>query len=64
MSDGLFLRKCREVAENYRDIKFTEMYLDTVCLNVSPAAARGEPGPDIGPKHNTSLASGWSKTGL
>lgn len=39
MSDGLFLRKCREVAENYRDIKFTEMYLDTVCLNVSPATA-------------------------
>lgn len=35
MSDGLFLRKCREVAENYKDIKFTEMYLDTVCLNVS-----------------------------
>lgn len=34
MSDGLFLRKCREVAENYKDIKFTEMYLDTVCLNV------------------------------
>lgn len=35
MSDGLFLRKCREVAEDYKDIKFTEMYLDTVCLNVS-----------------------------
>lgn len=35
MSDGLFLRKCREVAEGYKDIKFTEMYLDTVCLNVS-----------------------------
>ncbi|XP_018619432.1 isocitrate dehydrogenase [NAD] subunit alpha, mitochondrial [Scleropages formosus] len=34
MSDGLFLRKCREVAENYKDIKFTEMYLDTVCLNM------------------------------
>jgi len=34
MSDGLFLRKCREVAEKYRDIKFTEMYLDTVCLNM------------------------------
>lgn len=34
MSDGLFLRKCREVAENFKDIKFTEMYLDTVCLNV------------------------------
>uniref|UniRef100_A0A4W3HZH0 Isocitrate dehydrogenase [NAD] subunit, mitochondrial n=1 Tax=Callorhinchus milii TaxID=7868 RepID=A0A4W3HZH0_CALMI len=34
MSDGLFLRKCREVAENYKDIKFTEVYLDTVCLNM------------------------------
>jgi len=34
MSDGLFLRKCREVAETYKDIKFTEMYLDTVCLNM------------------------------
>uniref|UniRef100_A0A665WXM7 Isocitrate dehydrogenase [NAD] subunit alpha, mitochondrial n=1 Tax=Echeneis naucrates TaxID=173247 RepID=A0A665WXM7_ECHNA len=37
MSDGLFLRKCREVAETYKDIKFTEMYLDTVCLNVTDA---------------------------
>lgn len=35
MSDGLFLRCCREVAEKHRDIKFREMYLDTVCLNVS-----------------------------
>nr|XP_025037399.1 isocitrate dehydrogenase [NAD] subunit alpha, mitochondrial isoform X1 [Pelodiscus sinensis] len=34
MSDGLFLRKCREAAENYKDIKFNEMYLDTVCLNM------------------------------
>ncbi|XP_048473156.1 isocitrate dehydrogenase [NAD] subunit alpha, mitochondrial [Rhincodon typus] len=34
MSDGLFLRKCREAAENAKDIKFTEMYLDTVCLNM------------------------------
>ncbi|GCB67807.1 hypothetical protein scyTo_0010306, partial [Scyliorhinus torazame] len=34
MSDGLFLRKCREAAENCKDIKFTEMYLDTVCLNM------------------------------
>ncbi|XP_068131908.1 isocitrate dehydrogenase [NAD] subunit alpha, mitochondrial [Hyperolius riggenbachi] len=34
MSDGLFLKKCREVAENYKDIKFNEMYLDTVCLNM------------------------------
>lgn len=34
MSDGLFLRKCREVAENCHDVKFNEMYLDTVCLNM------------------------------
>ncbi|XP_024610073.1 isocitrate dehydrogenase [NAD] subunit alpha, mitochondrial [Neophocaena asiaeorientalis asiaeorientalis] len=34
MSDGLFLKKCREVAENCKDIKFNEMYLDTVCLNM------------------------------
>ncbi|XP_051690610.1 isocitrate dehydrogenase [NAD] subunit alpha, mitochondrial isoform X3 [Oryctolagus cuniculus] len=34
MSDGLFLQKCREVAENCKDIKFNEMYLDTVCLNM------------------------------
>ncbi|XP_070543438.1 isocitrate dehydrogenase [NAD] subunit alpha, mitochondrial-like [Ptychodera flava] len=34
MSDGLFLRCCRKVAEDYRDIKFDEMYLDTVCLNM------------------------------
>ena len=34
MSDGLFLKCCREVAENNKDIRFNEMYLDTVCLNV------------------------------
>ncbi|XP_064608414.1 isocitrate dehydrogenase [NAD] subunit alpha, mitochondrial-like [Liolophura sinensis] len=34
MSDGLFLRCCREVADKNRDIKFREMYLDTVCLNM------------------------------
>lgn len=34
MSDGLFLRCCREVAEKHRDVKFREMYLDTVCLNM------------------------------
>lgn len=39
MSDGLFLQKCREVAENCKDIKFNEMYLDTVCLNVSTHAS-------------------------
>lgn len=34
MSDGLFLRCCREVAEKYPAIKFEEKYLDTVCLNM------------------------------
>uniref|UniRef100_A0A2K5LBR0 Isocitrate dehydrogenase [NAD] subunit alpha, mitochondrial n=1 Tax=Cercocebus atys TaxID=9531 RepID=A0A2K5LBR0_CERAT len=34
MLDTLFLQKCREVAENCKDIKFNEMYLDTVCLNM------------------------------
>ncbi|KAF3854838.1 hypothetical protein F7725_022893 [Dissostichus mawsoni] len=44
MSDGLFLRKCREAAEKHKDVKFTEMYLDTVCLNVHGTA------PDIAGK--------------
>ena len=35
MSDGLFLQCCRETAEKHPDIKYKEMYLDTVCLNVS-----------------------------
>jgi len=34
MSDGLFLRMCREAAEKNPDIKFEEKYLDTVCLNM------------------------------
>jgi len=34
MSDGLFINSCRKAAENYPDIKFREMYLDTVCLNM------------------------------
>ncbi|XP_052795378.1 isocitrate dehydrogenase [NAD] subunit alpha, mitochondrial-like [Mya arenaria] len=34
MSDGLFLKCCRHVAEKNKDIKFKEMYLDTVCLNM------------------------------
>ncbi|GMT28361.1 hypothetical protein PFISCL1PPCAC_19658 [Pristionchus fissidentatus] len=34
MSDGLFLRMCREEAAKYPDIKFKEAYLDTVCLNM------------------------------
>lgn len=34
MSDGLFLRCCRDAAEAHPDIKFEEKYLDTVCLNM------------------------------
>ena len=34
MSDGLFLKCCREAAEKNRDIQFDEMYLDTLCLKV------------------------------
>lgn len=34
MSDGLFLKCCRQAAEQNRDIAFKEMYLDTVCLNM------------------------------
>jgi len=34
MSDGLFINSCREAAARYPDIKFKEMYLDTVCLNM------------------------------
>lgn len=35
MADGLFLKCCREEAEKHKQIKFSESYLDTVCLNVS-----------------------------
>jgi len=34
MSDGLFLKCCREEAEKHPGIKFEEKYLDTVCLNM------------------------------
>lgn len=34
MSDGLFLRCCRDNAQKFPNIKFEERYLDTVCLNM------------------------------
>ncbi|KAL3867338.1 hypothetical protein ACJMK2_044548 [Sinanodonta woodiana] len=34
MSDGLFLKCCRQIAEKNKDIQFREMYLDTLCLNM------------------------------
>ncbi|XP_015182992.1 PREDICTED: probable isocitrate dehydrogenase [NAD] subunit alpha, mitochondrial [Polistes dominula] len=34
MSDGLFLRCCRDAAQKFPEIKFEEKYLDTVCLNM------------------------------
>lgn len=34
MSDGLFLRCCREMAEKHPEVTFEEKYLDTVCLSM------------------------------
>merc|ERR1711887_187170 len=34
MSDGLFLKCCREAAEEHPEIKFDDSYLDTVCLRI------------------------------
>lgn len=34
MSDGLFLRCCREAARKFPSVKFEEKYLDTVCLTM------------------------------
>merc|ERR1719221_779629 len=34
MSDGLFMKCCRESAENFPEIQFEEKNLDTVCLNM------------------------------
>lgn len=34
LSDGLFLKCAREIAEQYPNIQFEEMYLDTVCLKM------------------------------
>ncbi|XP_075266271.1 putative isocitrate dehydrogenase [NAD] subunit alpha, mitochondrial [Convolutriloba macropyga] len=32
MSDGLFLECCRKMSEQYPEIEFGEMYLDTLCM--------------------------------
>ncbi|GAA5903104.1 hypothetical protein JCM6882_006968 [Rhodosporidiobolus microsporus] len=34
MSDGMFLRACREIAPEYPDVKYDEDLLDRVCLRV------------------------------
>merc|ERR1712142_624652 len=34
MSDGLFLKCCRNLAAEYPDVKFEEMFLDTCCLKM------------------------------
>lgn len=34
-ADGLFLSCCAEVASQYPDIEYRDMYLDTACLHVS-----------------------------
>ncbi|EDV96652.1 probable isocitrate dehydrogenase [NAD] subunit alpha, mitochondrial [Drosophila grimshawi] len=35
LSDGLFLRCVRSVAQHYPEIQFEEVYLDTVCLSMA-----------------------------
>lgn len=39
-ADGLFLSCCNELASNYPHIEYSDMYLDTACLNVSNLRAR------------------------
>jgi isocitrate dehydrogenase (NAD+) len=34
LSDGMFLRACREIAPEYPDVKYDEDLLDRVCLRV------------------------------
>lgn len=34
MSDGMFLRACRELAAEYPDVKYDEDLLDRVCLRI------------------------------
>lgn len=38
-ADGLFLSCCSEVASDYPNITYSDMYLDTACLNVSSVYA-------------------------
>lgn len=33
-TDGLFLKSCREVAEKYPGIEYTEMIIDNACMQV------------------------------
>ena len=33
-ADGLFLASCTQVASDYPHITYSDMYLDTACLNV------------------------------
>ena len=42
MSDGLFLRECAAVAEDYHDIEFDSMIIDNCCMQVSGERERGE----------------------
>lgn len=41
-ADGLFLSCCNELASNYPQIEYSDMYLDTACLNVSNLRACGQ----------------------
>jgi len=53
MSDGMFLRACRELAPEYPDVKYDEDLLDRVCLrivqNPGPYAERVMVMPNVRP---------------
>jgi isocitrate dehydrogenase (NAD+) len=34
LSDGLFLKSCRDVAAQYRDIQYNEMIVDNACMQL------------------------------
>lgn len=37
MGDGLFIKKCREVAVKYPTIKYSELNIDTLCMKLAQA---------------------------
>ncbi len=40
MSDGLFLKACREVAAKYPDITYEEMIVDNTCMQLASRASQ------------------------
>ena len=46
-ADGLFLQCCDQVAKKYPDIEYSEMYIDTACLNVREEGVWSEEGRGV-----------------